>query len=479
MKMRNLPHSFFQPSSVRRHSPAPTASHSREGSADSSYGSRGGPGPIRVSGTMSPQPPTPMHFRHHSSPATLQQNFAVAQQPSPLVRHTRQHSYDALADDYVPLPDGWEQATTTEGQVYYLNHNTQTTTWEDPRKKTPASPAPKAAPSALQPPAVSTAAPRPPPSSLPLPDGWEQALTPAGDTYFINHKDKTTSWVDPRIPPHLHPSPLPKGQQLSLQVNSTPIGSPTQMSPHHGARSPAPMRHSPDARRKAPNTAPLATPLNNNSLPNTLTSVNNNNSLNTAQPAIASSIISNNNLSPHHQQLLQQQRQQQLNPQQQQQITPVQQQQQISSQQQQLTTQQQQLNTQQQQQQQLTPQQQQQINTQQQQLNQQQQQLSQQQQQITQQLSQQQIQQQVAYRTGHGRQDSSDSGVGLVTGLKGISITGPERRSEAPAAPSLMETADGESVMDSDDLMPTISLPNDFLVSQIMGSDRMDDDEWL
>lgn len=33
----------------------------------------------------------------------------------------------------------------------------------------------------------------------PLPEGWEQAITSAGEIYFINHVNRTTSWFDPRI----------------------------------------------------------------------------------------------------------------------------------------------------------------------------------------------------------------------------------------------------------------------------------------
>lgn len=33
----------------------------------------------------------------------------------------------------------------------------------------------------------------------PLPDGWEQAMTPEGEVYFINHQTRTTSWFDPRL----------------------------------------------------------------------------------------------------------------------------------------------------------------------------------------------------------------------------------------------------------------------------------------
>lgn len=32
-----------------------------------------------------------------------------------------------------PLPDGWEQARTAEGEIYFINHQTRTTSWFDPR----------------------------------------------------------------------------------------------------------------------------------------------------------------------------------------------------------------------------------------------------------------------------------------------------------------------------------------------------------
>jgi protein yorkie len=36
------------------------------------------------------------------------------------------------------LPDGWEQATTAEGEIYFINHQTKTTSWFDPRiRKSP------------------------------------------------------------------------------------------------------------------------------------------------------------------------------------------------------------------------------------------------------------------------------------------------------------------------------------------------------
>lgn len=33
----------------------------------------------------------------------------------------------------------------------------------------------------------------------PLPEGWEQAVTPEGEMYFIDHHTRKTSWFDPRL----------------------------------------------------------------------------------------------------------------------------------------------------------------------------------------------------------------------------------------------------------------------------------------
>ncbi|KAL1123665.1 hypothetical protein AAG570_002741 [Ranatra chinensis] len=52
----------------------------------------------------------------------------------------------ALSPATSPLPDGWEQATTAEGEIYFINHQTKTTSWFDPRipahlQRTPGTPA--------------------------------------------------------------------------------------------------------------------------------------------------------------------------------------------------------------------------------------------------------------------------------------------------------------------------------------------------
>ncbi|XP_046965397.1 transcriptional coactivator YAP1 isoform X4 [Vanessa tameamea] len=217
LRMRQLPKSFFNPPSTG--SKSPSVSHSRENSADSAFGSSSATGAAPVS-----------HSRAHSSPASLQQTYAAGQQnqqPPLPHQHAKQRSYDVgthIPDDLGPLPAGWEQARTPEGQIYYLNHITKTTTWEDPRKTLAAqtvaagvqhqsaealltqTPAPQPIPPAT-PAAKSTSTNTTTDPLGPLPDGWEQATTPEGEIYFINHAARTTSWFDPRIPQHLQRTP--------------------------------------------------------------------------------------------------------------------------------------------------------------------------------------------------------------------------------------------------------------------------------
>ncbi|KAJ7784506.1 hypothetical protein B0H16DRAFT_1356572 [Mycena metata] len=93
----------------------------------------------------------------------------------------------------VPLPLGWEERRTPEGRPYFVDHQTRTTTWVDPRRAG-ITPAPV--------PAAATAN-----SNLgPLPSGWEMRLTSTGRVYFVDHNTKTTAWDDPRAPTNLDDS---------------------------------------------------------------------------------------------------------------------------------------------------------------------------------------------------------------------------------------------------------------------------------
>ena len=111
-RMRNLPDSFFKPPPTGSKSPAVgSVSHSRENSTDSGHFALN-------SSSLTPPALVPLHSRAHSSPASLQQTYAAGQQRAQH-QHLKQQSYDITLDQ-VPLPDGWEQARTPQGQVYFL-----------------------------------------------------------------------------------------------------------------------------------------------------------------------------------------------------------------------------------------------------------------------------------------------------------------------------------------------------------------------
>ncbi|KAK4686746.1 hypothetical protein P7C73_g3391, partial [Tremellales sp. Uapishka_1] len=96
-----------------------------------------------------------------------------------------------------PLPAGWEQRFTPEGRPYFVDHNTRTTTWVDPRRQQLLRViAPNAGNNlSVQQTTVSQLGP--------LPSGWEMRLTSTARVYFVDHNTKTTTWDDPRLPSSL------------------------------------------------------------------------------------------------------------------------------------------------------------------------------------------------------------------------------------------------------------------------------------
>ncbi|XP_041119090.1 WW domain-containing transcription regulator protein 1-like isoform X1 [Polyodon spathula] len=197
-----LPESFFkEPES---------GSHSRQSSTDS--------------GSLPPRL-TVQHVRSHSSPASLQLGGTGASAtPSPAQHaHLRQQSFDVA--DELQLPSGWEMAFTPSGQRYFLNHMEKITTWQDPRKTmsqamNQMSIHPPAASRPMQQRSMAMSQP----NLGQLPEGWEQATTSQGETYFIHHKTQSTSWLHPRLDAmmHQHQQQQQQHQQQQQQMTSSP-----------------------------------------------------------------------------------------------------------------------------------------------------------------------------------------------------------------------------------------------------------------
>ncbi|MCJ1389209.1 hypothetical protein MMC18_002064 [Xylographa bjoerkii] len=96
------------------------------------------------------------------------------------------------------LPAGWEQRHTPEGRAYFVDHNTRTTTWVDPRRQQYIRMYGQSTNG------NNTTIQTQPVSQLgALPSGWEMRLTNTARVYFVDHNTKTTTWDDPRLPSSL------------------------------------------------------------------------------------------------------------------------------------------------------------------------------------------------------------------------------------------------------------------------------------
>ncbi|OWR44915.1 ubiquitin protein ligase [Danaus plexippus plexippus] len=171
-----------------------------------------------------------------------------------------------------PLPPGWEVRRDARGRVYYVDHNTRTTTWQRPDTERLArfqhwrgerrhvvaqgnqrflypAPQPPHPPGQLadndveQIPGASSSAssvgastsnavvptgagvvvgPGAGAASVAaaeealgaLPSGWERRVQPDGRVYYVNHKNRTTQWEDPRT----------QGQEISSLEEALPPG---------------------------------------------------------------------------------------------------------------------------------------------------------------------------------------------------------------------------------------------------------------
>jgi len=120
-----------------------------------------------------------------------------------------------------PLPPGWEMRRDPRGRVYYVDHNTRQTTWQRPNTHRLQQMANWQGERArvmqmknqrfLFPDQQRTAEDDP---LGPLPDGWEKRVEPNGRVYFVNHKNRTTQWEDPRTQGQMHEEPLPNGWEM-------------------------------------------------------------------------------------------------------------------------------------------------------------------------------------------------------------------------------------------------------------------------
>ncbi|XP_075471411.1 membrane-associated guanylate kinase, WW and PDZ domain-containing protein 3 isoform X2 [Ascaphus truei] len=87
-------------------------------------------------------------------------------------------NYLTRNDNLEPLPKNWEMAYTDAGMIYFIDHNTKTTTWLDPRLCKKAK-APEDC------------------DDGELPYGWEKIEDPQYGTYYVDHINQKTQFENP------------------------------------------------------------------------------------------------------------------------------------------------------------------------------------------------------------------------------------------------------------------------------------------
>ncbi|XP_040894041.1 membrane-associated guanylate kinase, WW and PDZ domain-containing protein 2-like [Toxotes jaculatrix] len=85
---------------------------------------------------------------------------------------------DADEEELGPLPDNWEMAYTEKGEVYFIDHNTKTTSWLDPRLAKKAKPPEEC-------------------REDELPYGWEKIDDPIYGSYYVDHINRRTQFENP------------------------------------------------------------------------------------------------------------------------------------------------------------------------------------------------------------------------------------------------------------------------------------------
>ncbi|XP_061555079.1 E3 ubiquitin-protein ligase NEDD4-like isoform X1 [Phycodurus eques] len=106
-------------------------------------------------------------------------------QPSPYSSPKSQHKAHQSF-----LPPGWEMRIAPNGRPFFIDHNSRTTTWEDPRLKYPVHMRNK---NSMEPGELG------PLPHLPVEPGWEERIHTDGRTFYIDHNTKNTQWEDPRL----------------------------------------------------------------------------------------------------------------------------------------------------------------------------------------------------------------------------------------------------------------------------------------
>uniref|UniRef100_A0A8C0VIE8 Membrane-associated guanylate kinase, WW and PDZ domain-containing protein 1 n=1 Tax=Cyanistes caeruleus TaxID=156563 RepID=A0A8C0VIE8_CYACU len=122
-------------------------------------------------------------------PSTIESHTHVpTTEPS---QNLPQYLPPSAEDNLGPLPENWEMAYTENGEVYFIDHNTKTTSWLDPRCLNKQQ---KPLEECEDDEGVHTEELD---SELELPAGWEKIEDPVYGVYYVDHINRKTQYENP------------------------------------------------------------------------------------------------------------------------------------------------------------------------------------------------------------------------------------------------------------------------------------------
>ncbi|XP_032377781.1 membrane-associated guanylate kinase, WW and PDZ domain-containing protein 1 isoform X11 [Etheostoma spectabile] len=96
-------------------------------------------------------------------------------------------------DPQGPLPENWEMAYTESGELYFIDHNTKTTSWLDPRCRDKGS---RPLDECDDDEGIHTEDLE---TELELPPGWERIEDPVYGVYYVDHINRKTQYENPMV----------------------------------------------------------------------------------------------------------------------------------------------------------------------------------------------------------------------------------------------------------------------------------------
>ncbi|XP_030061068.1 membrane-associated guanylate kinase, WW and PDZ domain-containing protein 1 isoform X6 [Microcaecilia unicolor] len=142
-------------------------------------------------------------------------------------------------ETFVPLPENWEMAYTENGDVYFIDHNTKTTSWLDPRCLNKQQKPLEECEDDEE--GVHTEELD---SELELPNGWEKIEDPVYGVYYVDHINRKTQYENPVLEAKRKKQ---LDHQQPQQAEEWPDEHPTVAPPpiKHPPNNPEPLREAP------------------------------------------------------------------------------------------------------------------------------------------------------------------------------------------------------------------------------------------